>query len=43
MIFVDVRIRGSVLTFQRKVKTFRGRLRNDADCFAFKRVSQEAV
>ncbi len=34
----DVRIKGSVLTFQRKGMTFRGRLRSNADCFAFRRI-----
>ena len=34
----DVRIKGSVLTFQRKGMTFRGRLRSNEDCFAFRRI-----
>jgi len=34
----DVCIKGSVLTFQRKGMTFRGRLRGNADCFAFRRI-----
>lgn len=33
------RVRGNVLTFTRKGKTFRGRLQADADCFNFKRIS----
>ena len=34
----DVRLRGDVLTFQRKGMNFRGRLRKDEDCFGFKRI-----
>jgi hypothetical protein len=34
----DVRIKGSVLTFQRKGMTFRGRLRKAEDCFTFRRI-----
>jgi hypothetical protein len=34
----DVRLRGDVLTFQRKGMSFRGRLRKDEDCFGFKRI-----
>ena len=34
----EVQIRGSVLTFSRKGMTFRGRLRQDDDCFCFKRI-----
>ena len=33
-----VRIRGSVLTFQRKGMTFRGRLRQQQDAFGFRRI-----
>ena len=34
----DVRVQGSVITFQRKGMTFRGRLRPSEDCFFFKRI-----
>jgi hypothetical protein len=34
----DVQIRGQVLTFRRKAMTFRGRLRQHEDAFAFKRI-----
>ena len=34
----DVRLRGDVLTFQRKGMSFRGRLRKDEDCFGFQRI-----
>lgn len=34
----DVRLRGDVLTFQRKGMSFRGHLRKDEDCFGFKRI-----
>lgn len=34
-----VRIRGNVLTFTRKGKAFRGRLRKDQDCFFAKRIT----
>ena len=34
----EVRIRGTVLTFKRKAMMFRGTLRKDEDCFAFRRV-----
>ena len=33
----DVQVNGSVITFNRKGMTFRGRLRPDEDCFHFKR------
>lgn len=35
----DVRKAGSVITFKRHGKTYRGREQKDADCFNFKRVS----
>jgi len=34
----DVRVRGESITFQRNGMTFRGRLRNNQDCFGFKRI-----
>jgi len=34
----DVQVRGQVLTFRRRVMTFRGRLRRHEDCFNFKRI-----
>ena len=34
----DVRVQGNVITFQRKGMTFRGRLRQNEDCFFFKRI-----
>lgn len=34
----NVQIRNGTLTFQRRGMTFRGRMRQDADCFAFKRI-----
>ena len=34
----DVQVRGSLITFRRKGMTFRGRLRDNEDCFYFKRI-----
>jgi hypothetical protein len=35
----EVRIKGSLLTFQRKGMRFQGRLRKGADCFSFRRIA----
>ena len=34
----EVRVNGNVLTFTRKGMTFRGRLRQNEDCFCFRRI-----
>ena len=34
----DVQVNGNVITFNRNGMTFRGRLRQDEDCFYFKRI-----
>ena len=34
----EVRVRGNVLTFTRKGMTFRGRRRQNEDCFCFRRI-----
>ena len=38
VVSTDVRVKGRSITFVRKGKTFRGRLRKDADSFNFRRV-----
>ena len=39
----QVHVQGSVLTFERKGMSFRGRLRKGEDCFGFKRVEAPAT
>jgi len=39
VVSTDVRVKGQSITFVRKGKTFRGRLRKDADSFNFRRVA----
>ena len=39
VVSTDVRVNGQSVTFIRKGKTFRGRLRKDADSFNFRRVA----
>ena len=34
----DVQVNGNVITFNRKGMTFRGKLRQEEDCFHFKRI-----
>jgi len=34
----DVQVIGNIITFNRNGMTFRGRLRQDEDCFHFKRI-----
>lgn len=38
----EVQVHGKVITFQRKGMSFRGRLRKNEDCFAFKRIQAPA-